>query len=112
LKITDVLKITLQVEAEAERIIEEAKLKAKDILVDAETLSEKKYKETYEETLQRRREEINQQIEKGKLEAEEYAKNILAGVDKDIDNIRSSSSKNVKKAVNVLLEEITKLGLA
>jgi vacuolar-type H+-ATPase subunit H len=111
LKITEILKVTLQAEAEAEKIIEEAKVKAEEILTDAEALSEIRHKESYEATLRRHRDEINQRIENEKIVAEKYAKDILANVDNSVEAIRASSLENVDKAVNTLLEEITKLGL-
>ena len=85
----------------------EANQEAAEVIKRGEVLGEKAYDETFLEIVEKHREDINAKIEEVNREAEDEEKLILQEIEKDVQALRLELSKNVKMAVEALLEEIT-----
>lgn len=98
----EVIKKIKQAEEEGKRIIEEAKLRAKEIVQEAEYLGEK----TYAKLLEAKRNEAEAIKEWKREEGNTAARLILQNGKKQTEEIKETAEKNVSNAIDYIIERI------
>ncbi|MBE6053716.1 MAG: ATPase [Clostridium sartagoforme] len=92
-------------EEEAEKIIDEATAKSKEIIKNASILAEEEYNKTLAAANLRKNEILNKAEEEGNLEA----KPILDQGERDVEEIKKISTDKKNNAINLIVERIVKI---
>jgi vacuolar-type H+-ATPase subunit H len=106
LKITEVLNNVKQAEIEAKKRVERAKQQAAEIVDNMDKAGEETYQKTYDQTVKEYKNDFKKQIDEILDKAENEREAILSDTEEGTKKVRDSS-KNHKKAINALLEELT-----
>jgi vacuolar-type H+-ATPase subunit H len=96
----------LEKEREAEKIVNEAKEKAKRIIENAEEEAKELYKGIYQKTIDQAKSESKKIKDKTKKIAESDAQIFLETAEEKKERIRKLAKKNFERAVNHALNEI------
>lgn len=91
-----------ETEAEAERLLQDAKAKARQILKEATAEAYRIVSDGEE----RSRQELKRAAEEGKASAEAECKEILSLAEREISAMKTLSSSKTEKAVQVILNRI------
>ncbi len=101
---TDPIEMIKEAEASAERIIADAKNKAREIKL----LSEKRTIDNKEKAVLCAKDEALKEIENGNTLGDNIANQILADANKTCEEITQTAEKNMDKAVKFICERVVK----
>lgn len=102
----EALKIIMEGESEAKKILEAANIQAEEIKRKAEEKAEEVYKEAYEETIAEAERRSMEMKKRARDDAELEAQSILHHAEEQIKEIQVIARKKFDEAVNAILGEI------
>jgi len=101
----DILRSIKDAEAEAEQIIKQSVAEARQIISDAQAQSSKLIEQAEEDAVK----SYKAIIAKAENSQQEEIKKLNKQIDNECNAIRDNASKNMKKAVEVIIERIVKV---